>query len=202
MNIESALEVLNKDSRMQMLIERYGHPTFEKKNDYFQSLVRSIVFQQLSGKVADIIYQRLVSLVPKNRINPKSILMVSDNDMRGAGLSLRKVSYIKNLAVYFDTNVFSSKEVQKMSNEAISSELIQIKGIGQWTVDMFLMFTLNRPDIMTYSDLGIQKAMRIVFNLNRLPTKSEMESLSARWKPYRTIACWYLWKIVDDGVDW
>ena len=202
MNIESALEVLNKDSRMQMLIERYGHPTFEKKNDYFQSLVRSIVFQQLSGKVADIIYQRLVSLVPKNRINPKSILMVSDNDMRGAGLSLRKVSYIKNLAVYFDTNVFSSKEVQKMSNEAISSELIQIKGIGQWTVDMFLMFTLNRPDVMPYSDLGIQKAMRIVFNLNRLPTKSEMESLSARWKPYRTIACWYLWKIVDDGVDW
>ena len=202
MNIESALEVLNKDSRMQMLIERYGHPTFEKKNDYFQSLVRSIVFQQLSGKVADIIYQRLVSLVPKNRINPKSILMVSDNDMRGAGLSLRKVSYIKNLAVYFDTNVFSSKEVQKMSNEAISSELIQIKGIGQWTVDMFLMFTLNKPDIMPYSDLGIQKAMRIVFNLNRLPTKSEMESLSARWKPFRTIACWYLWKIVDDGVDW
>tara|TARA_Y100000590_G_C15373038_1_gene883307 strand:- start:92 stop:706 length:615 start_codon:yes stop_codon:yes gene_type:complete len=202
MNIESALEVLNKDSRMQMLIERYGHPTFEKKNDYFQSLVRSIVFQQLSGKVADIIYQRLVILVPKNRINPKSILMVSDNDMRGVGLSLRKVSYIKNLAVYFDTNVFSSKEVQKMSNEAISSELIQIKGIGQWTVDMFLMFTLNRPDIMPYSDLGIQKAMRIVFNLNRLPTKSEMESLSARWKPYRTIACWYLWKIVDDGVDW
>ena len=202
MNIESALEVLNKDYRMQMLIERYGHPTFEKKNDYFQSLVRSIVFQQLSGKVADIIYQRLVILVPKNRINPKSILMVSDNDMRGVGLSLRKVSYIKNLAVYFNTNVFSSKEVQKMSNEAISSELIQIKGIGQWTVDMFLMFTLNRPDIMPYSDLGIQKAMRIVFNLNRLPTKSEMESLSARWKPYRTIACWYLWKIVDDGVDW
>ena len=194
--------MLNKDSKMRRLIKDYGAPDFKPENNYFQSLMRSIVFQQLSGKVADIIYQRLVILVPKNRINPKSILMVSDNDMRGVGLSLRKVSYIKNLAVYFNTNVFSSKEVQKMSNEAISSELIQIKGIGQWTVDMFLMFTLNRPDIMPYSDLGIQKAMRIVFNLNRLPTKSEMESLSARWKPYRTIACWYLWKIVDDGVDW
>ena len=205
MNLESldkALIQLSKDNKMEMLINEYGIPKFNNSNDNFNALVKSIIYQQLSGKVADIIYQRLVSLVPKNRINPKSILMVSDNDMRGVGLSLRKVSYIKNLAVYFDTNVFSSKEVQKMSNEAISSELIQIKGIGQWTVDMFLMFTLNRPDIMPYSDLGIQKAMRIVFNLNRLPTKSEMESLSARWKPYRTIACWYLWKIIDDGVDW
>ena len=85
-----------------------------------------------------------------------------------------------------------------MSNEEISKELIQIKGIGQWTVDMFLMFTLNRPDVITYSDLGIKKGKKILFNLNKLPTKNEMKDFSIKWIPYRTLACWYLWKIADD----
>ena len=84
------------------------------------------------------------------------------------------------------------------SDEEISRELIQIKGIGQWTVDMFLMFTLNRPDVMPYSDLGIRKGMKILFNLSKLPTKNEMETLSIKWKPYRTVASWYIWKVADD----
>ncbi len=202
MDTKIALKILNKDSKMREPIKEYGFPEFEQKNDYFQSLMRSIVFQQLSGKVANIIYQRLINLLPNNKIIPKAVLKLSRQDMRQVGLSLQKINYIKNLADYFNTNMFDSNKVEKMSNEEISKELIQIKGVGQWTVDMFLMFTLNRLDVMPYSDLGIQKGMKILFNLNELPTKDEMKILSNQWSPYRTIACWYIWKIVDDGFTW
>ena len=202
MNIKSALEVLNKDSKMEKLIRDYNYPKFESKNDYFQSLMRSIVFQQLSGKVASIIHQRLISLLPNNKINPREVLILTIEDMKKTGLSSQKINYIKNLANYFNTNLFNSKKVEKMSNKEISRELIQIKGIGQWTIDMFLMFTLNRPDVMPYSDLGIQKGIKTLFDLDELPTKDEMKTLSIKWRPYRTVACWYLWKIIDDGFEW
>ena len=202
MDIKIALKILNKDSKMRELIKEYGFPEFEQKNDYFQSLMRSIVFQQLSGKVANIIYQRLINLLPNNKITSKAVLKLPREDMRQVGLSLQKINYIKNLANYFNTNMFDSNKVEKMSNEEISEQLIQIKGVGQWTVDMFLIFTLNRLDVMPYSDLGIQKGMKILFNLNELPTKDEMKILSNQWSPYRTIACWYIWKIVDDGFTW
>ena len=202
MDIKLALEKLNQDSKMEKLVKDYGIPDFEPQDDYFKSLMRSIVFQQLSGKVAKIIYQRLTSLLPSNKIIPSEVLTLTNEEMRQVGLSSQKINYIKNLANYFDTNLFNSNKVEKMSNEEISKELIQIKGIGQWTVDMFLMFTLNRSDVMPYSDLGIQKGMKTLFNLDKLPTKEKMEALSIKWKPYRTIACWYLWKIVDDGFEW
>ena len=202
MDIKSALKILNNDPKMQKLIKDFGLPNFKSKNNYFQSLIHSIVFQQLSGKVANIIYQRLISLLPNNKITPKEVLILSNEAMKQIGLSSQKINYIKNLADYFDSNIFDSNKVEKMSDEAISRELIQIKGIGQWTVDMFLMFTLNRSDIMPYSDLGIQKGMKTLFNLNKLPTKDEMKTLSIKWIPYRTVACWYLWKVVDDGFEW
>ena len=198
MNVKLGLQILNKDSKMKKLIKDYGFPSFELKDDYFESLMRSIVFQQLSGKVANIIYQRFIKLLPENEIIPKAVLKLPSNNMRQAGLSMQKINFIKNLADYFDNNLFNSKIVAKMSNKEISAELIQIKGVGQWTVDMFLMFTLNRPDVIPYSDLGIKKGMKILFNLNKLPTKNEMKDFSIKWIPYRTLACWYLWKIADD----
>ena len=183
MDIRSALKILNKDSKMQKLIKTYDYPDFEQKNDYFQSLMRSIVFQQLNGKVANIIYQRLIKLLPNNKIIPREVLALPNEKMRQAGLSLQKINYIKNLADYFDNNLFNRNKVKKMSNEAISIELIKVKGIGQWTVDMFLIFTLNRLDVMPYSDLGIRKGMKTLFNLNDLPTKEEMKT----WKSNKDI---------------
>lgn len=202
MDIKSALEILKKDSKMRRLIKKYNSPIFELKNNYFQSLMHSIVFQQLSGKVAKIMFQRLTRLLPENKFSPKEVLALKHEDMRQVGLSLQKVNYIKNLANYFNENLFDSNKVEKMTNEEISNELIQIKGVGQWTIDMFLMFTLNRSDVMPYSDLGIKKGIKILFNLEELPTKAEMRVLSIKWKPYRTVACWYLWKVVDDGFEW
>ena len=199
MYIDLAIEKLNKDTKMHKLIKDYGVPHFELKNDYFYSLMHSIVYQQLNGKVANIIFQRLINLLPSNQVLPKQVLMLSKEEMRQAGLSLQKINYIKNLADYFDNNLFDYNKIKKMSNEEISAELIQIKGIGQWTVDMFLIFTLNRIDVMPYTDLGIQKGIKTLYNLNNLPTKKELESFSMKWKPYRTVACWYLWKVADNS---
>ena len=199
MDIEAGLDFLKKDKKMQVLIEKFGRPDFNQGQDYFQSLLRSIVFQQLSGKAAQTIYERLVSLIPKtSNLCPNEVLKLNKDEMRKAGLSFQKITYVRNLADYFENNSLQKKDVEEMTDEEISKELIQIKGIGQWTVDMFLIFTLNRADILPYKDLGIQKGIMKIFKMKNLPSKNEMENCSWKWRPYRTIACWYLWRIADD----
>jgi len=199
MDIEAGLDFLKKDKNMKVLIKKFGRPDFNQGQDYFQSLLRSIVFQQLSGKAAQTIYERLVSLIPKtSNLCPNEVLKLNKDEMRKAGLSFQKINYVRNLADYFENNSLQKNNVEKMTEEEISKELIQIKGIGQWTVDMFLMFTLNRADILPYKDLGIQKGIMKIFKMKNLPSKNEMENCSRKWRPYRTIACWYLWRIADD----
>ena len=199
MDIEAGLDFLKKDKKMQVLIEKFGRPDFNQGQDFFQSLLRSIVFQQLSGKAAQNIYERLVSLIPKtSNLCPNEVLKLNKNEMRKAGLSFQKIDYVRNLADYFENNSFQKKDVEKMTDEEISKELIKIKGIGQWTVDMFLMFTLNRADILPCKDLGIQKGIMKILNMENLPSIKEMENCSRKWRPYRTIACWYLWRMADD----
>ena len=199
MDIEAGLDLLKRDKKMRVLINEFGRPDYNLRQDYFQSLLRSIVFQQLSGKAAQTIYERFVNLVPKtSNLCPNEVLKLDKEEMRKAGLSFRKIDYVRNLADYFENNSFYKIDVEKMSDQEISKELIQIKGIGQWTVDMFLMFTLNRADILPCTDLGIQKGIMKILNMNNLPSKNEMENCSKKWRPYRTVACWYLWRMVDD----
>jgi len=199
MDIEAGLNLLKRDKKMRVLINEFGRPDYNLKHDYFQSLLRSIVFQQLSGKAAQTIYERFVNLIPKNsNLCPNEVLKLDKDEMRKAGLSFQKINYVNNLSDYFENNSFQKKDVERMTDEEISKELIQIKGIGQWTIDMFLMFTLNRPDILPYKDLGIQKGIMKILNMKNHPTKKEMENCSSKWRPYRTIACWYLWRMVDD----
>ena len=199
MDIEAAINLLKKDKKMQVLINKFGRPDYNLRQDYFQSLLRSIVFQQLSGKAAQTIYERFVNLIPKtSNLCPNEVLKLDKDEMRKAGLSFQKINYVKNLADYFENNAFQKKDFERMTDEEISKELIQIKGIGQWTVDMFLMFTLNRADILPCSDLGIQKGIMKILNMKNLPSKKKMENCSRNWRPYRTIACWYLWRMVDD----
>ena len=199
MNIKAGIDLLKKDKKMNDLINKFGRPDFSQREDYFQSLLRSIVFQQLSGKAAQTIYERLVNLIPNtSNLCPNEVLKLDKDEMRKAGLSFQKIDYVRNKANYFENNSFYKKDVERMTDEEISKELIQIKGIGQWTVDMFLMFTLNRTDILPYKDLGIQKGIMKILNMKNHPTKKEMENCSRKWRPYRTIACWYLWKMADD----
>ena len=203
MNIHAGLDLLNRDEKMRVLIRKFGWPDFDPKQDYFQSLLRSIVFQQLSGKAANTIYERFINLIPKTvTLSPKEVLKLDKDEMMKTGLSFQKINYLRNLAYFFENNSFQKKDVERMTDEEISNELTQIKGIGQWTVDMFLMFTLNRADILPYTDLGIQKGFKKIFNMNNLPSKKEMETHSKIWRPYRTIACWYLWRTVDDAFAW
>ena len=199
MDIEAGIDLLKKDKKMNELINKFGRPDLNPRQDYFQSLLRSIVFQQLSGKAAQTIYERFVNLIPKtSNLNPNEVLKLDKEEIRKAGLSFRKIDYVRNMANYFENNSFYKKDVERMTDEEISKELIQIKGIGQWTVDMFLMFTLHRTDILPCKDLGIQKGIMKILNMKNLPSKKEMENCSKKWRPYRTIACWYLWRMVDD----
>ena len=199
MDIEAGLDLLKRDKKMWVLIKKFGRPDYNLRQDYFQSLLRSIVFQQLSGKAAQTIYERFVNLIPKtSNLYPNEVLKLDKDEIRKAGLSFRKIDYVRNLADYFENNSFQKKDVERMTDKEISKELLQIKGIGQWTVDMFLMFTLNRADILPYTDLGIQKGVMKILNMKNLPSKKEMENCSRKWRPYRTIACWYLWRMVDD----
>ena len=199
MDIEAGLDLLKRDKKMRILINEFGSPDFDLRQDYFQSLLRSIVFQQLSGKAAKTIYERFVNLIPKSsNLCSNEILKLDKEEMKKAGLSFQKINYVRNLADYFEKNSFQKEDVERMTDQEISKELIQIKGIGQWTVDMFLMFTLNREDVLPYKDLGIQKGIMKILNLKKLPSKKEMENCSRKWRPYRTIACWYLWRMADD----
>ena len=198
MDIEAGIDLLKKDKNMQVLINIFGRPDFNPRQDCFQSLLRSIVFQQLSGKAAKTIYERFVNLMPKTlTLSPKEVLKLDKDDMRKTGLSFQKINYLGNLAYFFENNSFQKKDVERMTDEEISNALTKIKVFGQWTVDMFLMFTLNREDILPYTDLGIQKGFKKIFNMNNLPSQKEMETHSKIWRPYRTIACLYLWRTVD-----
>ena len=199
MDIEAGIDFLKRDNNMKILIDKFGSPNFTIGQDYFQSLLRSIVFQQLSGRAAQTIYERFIKLIPKtSNLCPNEVLKLNNDDMRKSGLSFQKINYVMNLADYFENNSFKKKDVERMTDEEISKELTQIKGIGQWTVDMFLMFTLNRADILPYKDLGIQKGIMKILNKKIIPSKKEMENCSKKWRPFRTIACWYLWRMTDD----
>jgi len=204
MNYKIALRHLsNADKRMEKLIDKFGPPNFNLMNNYYESLIRSIVYQQLSGKAASIIYERFLDLFVFDIYpEPKDILAVSIETLRSSGLSYQKVNYIRDLSEKWQDGTMNLTNIDSMTDEEISSELIKVKGIGQWTADMFLMFTLGRPDVFPFGDLGIQKGFMILTNMNHLPTKKEMERKTKKWQPYRTVAAWYLWKLVDGPFKW
>ena len=204
MNHNIALRHLSHaDKRMEKLIDKFGPPNFNLMNNYYESLVRSIVYQQLSGKAASIIYERFLDLFVFDIYpEPKDILAVSIETLRSSGLSYQKVNYIRDLSEKWQDGTMNLTDIDSMTDEEISSELIKVKGIGQWTADMFLMFTLGRPDVFPFGDLGIQKGVMIITNMNRLPTQKEMERKTKKWQPYRTVAAWYLWKLVDGPFKW
>ena len=191
---------LSKDKKLNTLINEFEKPVFYKSTNYYDDLCKSIIYQQLSGKVAKIIYHRFLNLFPNKVPNFKKTLDLKFEELKKIGLSKQKITYIDNLAKYF----YNKKNIDfvNYSDESLRKELIKIKGIGPWTIDMFLMFTMHRTDILPVGDLGIKKAFQILYKLKELPSKELMIEMSAKWKPYRTIACCYLWYLVDDGDVW
>jgi DNA-3-methyladenine glycosylase II len=157
-------------------------------------LVGEIIGQQLSGRVADVIYDRLKKKA-KGRLTPDKILVLSDQELRDCGMAWAKVRSIKDLADKVKKGEVKVKSLDSLSDEEVAKELISVKGIGRWTSEMFLMFSLGRDDIFPDDDLGIRKGMAKL--LGRALTQEEMVKFALRWKPYRTVASWYLWRIMD-----
>lgn len=167
----------------------YGAPTFA-------SLTESIVYQQLAGAAAATIFRRFTDLTGLP-LTPGGVLRLSDEQMRAAGLSKQKLSYIRDLAEQVTDGRVRFGHLHQLTDDEVIAELTQVKGIGRWTAQMFLMFTLQRMDVLPTGDLGIQSAIKKHYRKRKLPKPAEMEKLARKWQPYRTIACWYLWKSLD-----
>ena len=191
-----ATKQLSKDKYIGPLIKIHGPCKIRKRSKkfYFKSLVREIVGQQLSGKAASTIFGRLENELD-GEITPEKILRKHDKTLRACGLSYAKVSYIKDLSKHVKENKLNLSLLDKHTDEQVLKELVAVKGIGRWTAEMFLMFTLARPDVFPVDDLGIRNGMKKL--LEKDLTSQEMERFALRWKPFRTPAAWYVWANLD-----
>jgi DNA-3-methyladenine glycosylase II len=174
-------------------------PDLTISSDHFRSLCSSIISQQLSTKVADVIEARFFQLFPDQKLTVAGVLELTDEAIRAIGASNSKVRYLKNIASAVASGQLTLDAFHQMSNEEIGQQLIQIKGIGPWTVEMFLMFSLGREDIFSAGDLGLRRAIQNIYGLENEPTPAQMAELSQKWSPYRTYASRVLWKSLELG---
>ena len=201
LDIELALKYLSRDKDLKTLIDHFGVITLKRRRNYFKSLLRSIIHQQLSGKAAKTIENRFLELYNGNRYpTPEEVLKTPAEAIQNVGISRMKTEYIRGLAKIIDDGDIRLEKLSELSNDEVGNVLKEVKGIGQWTVDMFLIFSLNRPDIFPLNDLGIQKGLMLLLGRQKILSQESMLSHSKKWKPYRTLASLYLWKIVDEGM--
>jgi DNA-3-methyladenine glycosylase II len=187
---------LARDPVLRRVTKRVGPCTLAPRRDYFVVLCKAIFSQQLSTKVADVLFSRFRDLFPSRRPTPSSVLRIIDTPttLKACGLSRSKQKYIKDLAHHFHTSEIPTRRLSSMSDDEVIEALVNVNGIGRWTAEMFLIFTLNRPDVLPIDDLGLRKGFQVAFNLPALPTAAEMNALAEKWRPWRTIATWYLWR--------
>lgn len=169
----------------------------KKQSDYFVSLCREIIGQQLSGRVADVIFDRFTKVFPRRKVNAVSVRNVSDDALRATGMSWSKVGYIRDLSDHVHAKHIDLSLLSDMSDEEVIAYLTKIKGIGPWTAEMFLIFTLGRPDVFSYGDLGLRKAIQKLYILPYIPTQKQMEKIVMKWQPYRTYGARLLWRYLD-----
>jgi DNA-3-methyladenine glycosylase II len=188
----------DKDAKLSDLIDNILLPPLNQ-TDVYLSLIDSIVSQQLSVKAASTIFERFLTLFPNRYPAPEWVLALEHEQLRGVGLSSQKAKYIQNTAQFFLDNELIEKDWHKHSDEEIIAQLTSIKGVGKWTVQMILMFTLQREDILPVDDLGIQQGMTRLYNLDSASKglKKEMENIAESWRPYRSIASRYIWRWKD-----
>ena len=200
MNPQDAIAHLQKEAILQPLILQITMPDFTPSGRIYYDLLESIVSQQLSVKVADVIFKRFLNLFPDNYPHPHLVVAIELEQLRSVGLSGQKAGYLKSVAQFALDNDLEQIDWASMTDEAIIDFLTQIKGVGKWTVQMLLMFTLARPDIFPIDDLGIQQGMQRLFNIeekNPRLLKIKMTELAEPWRPWRTVACRYLWRWKD-----
>ena len=193
-------EILGKDRVLAELMQRFGPLALEKRSGTpYESLVRSIIGQQLSGKAAATIRGRFfASYGDETKCpTPEQVLATAMGEFRAVGVSGQKASYLLALAAHAQSGLLDRRKLQKMSDEEVIADLVAVKGIGEWTAHMFLMFYLNRPDVLPTGDLGVRKGMMMAYNLRKLPSPQRMHQIAKHWKPYRSIGTLYMWELAD-----
>ncbi len=192
---------LSKDKKLQKIIQQQDPYVLEQRSQVWLHLCASIISQQLSTKVAAVIYNRFLGLYPNKKPTPQRVIDTPFDSLRAIGLSNAKANYVKNVCEFFTNEKITDRKLQQMDNEALIKYLTQIKGVGQWTVEMILMFTLGREDILALDDLGIQQSMIKLYRIEAATKKELREKMlkhAAKWSPYRTYACRYLWGWKDN----
>ena len=194
---KAILHLKSADPVLGSLIDRVGACRIKYTEPSFATLVRSIVNQQLSGRVANVILGRLMDRLPERKITPEAILKLTPARMRKAGLSKQKTAYIRDLARKTVRGHVNFEALPGLPDHEVIEHLTQVKGIGVWTAHMFLIFGLQRPDILPTGDLGVRSAIRKAYGLEELPHPAQMEELAAAWRPYCSVASWYLWRSLE-----
>jgi DNA-3-methyladenine glycosylase II len=194
------IQHLKKDKHLKKVIHQVGEITLRKNLDLYLSLMRAIVGQQLSVKAANTIWNRFITLFSDGYPLAEKVLKLHDEELRSVGLSYQKAGYIKNIARFSIEETLDYKKLKKMPDAGLIEYLVQIKGVGRWTVEMILMFNLNRLDVFPKDDLGIQNGIISLYGIKPASKKelfAHMEKISAGWQPYRTLACMYIWRHKD-----
>jgi DNA-3-methyladenine glycosylase II len=191
----AARELARRDAVLRGLIARFQGLALGSRGDAFQTLARAIVGQQISVKAAQAVWNRLASEL--GGVTPRSLLARDADELRGCGLSRQKAIYIADLAQRFATGTLDPGRWRRMDDEALIAELTQVKGIGRWTAEMFLIFYLARPDVLPLDDLGLQRAMRLHYSRGRPLSRARIRRIADNWAPWRSVATWYLWRSLD-----
>lgn len=194
---KAARHLAKVDPTLGAVIKRVGRCTLAPRRDYFVLLCKSIFNQQISTKVAAVLFARFRQQFPRLRPTPPAVVKFLTEDpesIRKVGLSKQKAVYLRDLAEHFIDGRIPTRKLCRMDDQAVIDALVGVKGIGRWTAEMFLMFVLNRPDVLPVDDLGLREGVREIFDLPERPTPSEVTERGETWRPYRTVATWYIWR--------
>jgi DNA-3-methyladenine glycosylase II len=192
----AVLHLKKSDPILRAIIEKVGPFRMNYGEPTFHHLAESILYQQLNGKAAATIFKRFTDAAG-DPLTPEGILSLTDAQMRAVGLSKQKTSYLRDLAAKTKAGLLEFEKLSTLPDLEVIEHLTQVKGIGVWTAHMFLMFTLRRPDVLPIGDYGIQVALKKHYRKRKLPKPKDMEKIAKSWAPYRSIACWYLWRSLD-----
>jgi DNA-3-methyladenine glycosylase II len=192
--------LLRRDPVLAALIRAHGPCGLADalRVDHFSALVRAIIFQQLSTKAATTIHARLLGLLPHGQVTAPALAALTEAQFRSVGVSRQKALYLRDLSEKLVSGELRLDGIERLDDEAVIAALTMVKGIGRWTAEMFLMFRLHRPDVLPVGDLGIVTAVQRAYRLRKRPTAERLLKLGDAWKPYRSIACWYLWRSLDN----
>ena len=194
---KAVLHLKKSDPILSQIIKQVGPYNIEYREPDFETLVRAIVYQQLNGKVAATIFGRLTAAAAANRLTPEAVLKLSARKMRALGLSPQKTRYIRDLARRTRSGVIDFPALLTLPDDKVVEHLVRLKGVGVWTAHMFLIFALRRANVLPTGDFGIRAAIQKAYGLPQLPKPADIESLARNWRPYCTVASWYLWRSLD-----